>query len=126
MVSLSKFKSQRFQSSVYNRISPGTYRSVITYADEASSEKYAEGTAIELRYTLTDSSGNSFSHQEIFFLSNGNSRTARFLDYLEENNILPENLTELVGCQEEVIIRKNGSLPSIVDRKYLGRDDEGG
>ena len=107
------------------KLPSGFYTSTVKAVEEP--DDYKAGTVVKVTYELIDENGEVFSHSELFILNAGNQRTRDIEEYLASQGM--EEWKDFVGCREKVEIRKNpsrygGSLPTIVDRQFLGREEE--
>ena len=103
------------------KVSPGTYSSIVTNAEW--DQEYVEGTAFRVEYSLTDSVGNTYEYSEIFFNTARNRRTEEFLEYMQNNGISLDDIGNLVGVKEQLVIKKaprqGRSLLTITAREFV-------
>ena len=107
-------------------VKAGTYTALVK--DVYFDEEYVGDGAFKIVYELIDAEGNKQKFDELFY-DNENPRRNDLLDYLEENKIRHDNLSDFIGCTEEVVIKKlvrdNTAFPSIVERNFISHPDEG-
>ena len=116
MLDLEKRRRQR-QSP--KRLPEGVYDSVVTEV------RWADGyddphEAYEVIYEITDESGNTYRHREIFKNNASSDRTNKFEDYLTDNGV--QNLNDFVGRREKLAfsyVKVNGNeFFNITDREF--------
>ena len=118
------FNLRRGLSEAKKKIQPGEYVSEVVNIRWAPG--YVEGKAIEIRYRLSNDSGNDFPFKETFLVDPEHERSAKFFNYLAENGI--EDVEEFVGCHERVTVMRdvvNGAtFANIVDREFITDGDK--
>ena len=121
MLDLKKIQTKRSKS---RTPAPGTYDS--TVVSVAEPEGYAQGTAVKIKYLLTNAQGREFSHEELFIIGGEfiPERTTEFDDYLVHNGV--GSYDEFVGCHEKLKIYRNGIYANIEDRKFISKPTEDG
>lgn len=105
---------------------PGIHDSVVVSVTEPDPEKYKPGTAIVIKYRLTDSSGRVSFHHELFITGGKHipDRTYDFGDYLDANGI--EDYSDFVGCKERLTMVKNGLYLNIANRVFVSKPPAAG
>lgn len=125
MLDLSQYKENNSESSKKRFNSTGEYMAEVT--DIRFPDGYVEGEAFEVVYSVTTKNAKKV-FSEIFFNNAYNARTNEFFDYLVKNNISLKDVTEFIGCREQLTFKKhvsgNRSMISIVKRKFIGHSTE--
>jgi len=126
MLDLGKIKKRNNLSSQRSQqqARPGVQDSVVTSVTEP--EGYTPGTAVEIKYRLTDSAGRVSSHREIFIVGGKRipDRTYDFEDYLDANGI--EYYDDFVGCTERLTMVYNGLYLNIANREFVSKPPAAG
>lgn len=121
MLDISKVKKRndRSKQRPQQQARPGVHDSVVTSVTEP--DGYTPGTAIEIKYRLTDSAGRVSSHREIFITGGKRipDRTYDFEDYLDANGI--EYYSDFVGCTERLTMVYNGLYLNIANREFVSK-----
>lgn len=108
------------------KLRPGGYVAEIVSVEEKPG--YVKGQAYILTYKLTDSAGNTYTKTETFINDFKNPRTKEFIDYLENAGYVIDNVEDLVGIKENVILEYEvvyGSTYLNITRREVATEKEG-
>lgn len=126
MLDLGKVKKRDAPSSQrpQQKAGPGIHDSVAVSITEPKG--YDPGTAIVIKYRLTDSAGRVSFHHETFIIGGKRipDRTYDFGDYLDANGI--EHYSDFVGCTERLTLVKNGLYLNIANREFVSKPSAAG
>ena len=106
------------------RLKPGTYISEIIAVEDV--DGYKPGDAFRVRYALVDeSTSRNFTKSEVF-ITGGNPRFTKFIEYLEANNLSVMFTDDLLGICERLtlgyeFINDNRFL-NVVEREFISND----
>ena len=103
----------------------GVYSSIVKKVEDPAD--YKKGSVKKITYELVNEDGEVFDFSELFYLRK-TKRTLSMVKYLE-TEVEIDNWEDFENCQEKVTVKKEatryGSLPSIVEREFLGFAEEG-
>lgn len=103
----------------------GVYSSIVKKVEDPAD--YKKGSVKKITYELVNEDGEVFEFSELFYLRK-TERTLFMVKYLE-NEVEIDRWEDFENCQEKVTVQKvpsrYGSLPSIVEREFLGFAEEG-
>lgn len=102
----------------------GGYTSTVKKVENPAD--YKKGTVKKITYEMVNKNGEVFDFSELFYIRR-TDRTLFMAEYLSKTVGISQ-WEDFEGCKEEVVVQKvpsrYGSLPSIVERKFLGFAEE--
>lgn len=118
-------KSRKGTGSKKTNLVPGKYSSIVV--DVYQAEGFFPGEAFTVMYKLKDGD-NTLVYKETFIDKPGEDRTIEFLKYLEDHGYDKDDLSTIVGMEEELELLKQkkgrGIYLNVYRRTYIGHNGD--